>query len=213
MPLPKLVSLPTPPLDRDRPAHSDRTRAIAAVRDLLEALGEDVSRPGMVRTPARFADLLMDLFADLGTDPAGAVGDPIRLEDATETGDLVSMIGISFRSICEHHLMPFDGVVDIFIAPRDLLAGFSRVVGVVESASRRPQLQERLGQQVADALMSALDPHGVVVRVAATHGCIAHLEPHARATKIVTVARAGSIPDSLLAVALGSDSAGLIGGT
>lgn len=181
----------------------DRDRAMSAVRELLIALGENPDRPGLARTPQRVTDLLADLFSGVGTDPSAALGAPIPLEDSAETGELVGVTGIPFRSLCEHHLLPFDGTVDVYFLPRERLAGFSRVVRLVETASRRPQLQERLGQQIARAVMSVLEPSGVVVRIEATHGCIAHLEPHARTTKIVTLARAGVLPEASLALAWG----------
>ncbi|WP_159500481.1 GTP cyclohydrolase I [Microbacterium sp. 18062] len=175
---------------------TDRARAVAAVRELLLAVGEDADRLGLLRTPERVADLMLDLFSGLGVDPAGALGAPVALTENEHPGELVGMTGIPFRSVCEHHLLPFDGTVDVYYAPSRHIAGLSRIATLVELASRRPQLQERLGQQIADALTAVLRPHGVAVRIEATHGCVAHLEPSAAASRVVTVATVGSIPET-----------------
>lgn len=174
---------------------------MAAVRELLDALGEDVGRPGLARTPERVAEMFTEMFSGLAADPAEALGAPIPLADADETGDLVAMTGIAFRSLCEHHLLPFDGVADVFVLPGAHLAGLGRIVRLIETAARRPQLQERLGQQIARALHDVLAPTGVLVRLTAVHGCVAHLEPQARAAEVTTIARLGSIPADLLAAA------------
>ncbi|MBZ4488374.1 GTP cyclohydrolase I [Microbacterium sp. cx-55] len=175
---------------------TDRARAVAAVRELLLAVGEDADRLGLLRTPERVADLMLDLFSGLGVDPASALGAPVALTENEHPGELVGMTGIPFRSVCEHHLLPFDGTVDVYYAPSRHIAGLSRIATLVDLAARRPQLQERLGQQIADALMAVLQPHGVAVRIEATHGCVAHLEPRAAAARAVTVATVGSIPDA-----------------
>lgn len=175
---------------------ADRTRAIAAVRELLLAVGEDADRLGLLRTPERVADLFLDMFSGVGVDPASALGAPVALTENEHPGELVGMTGIPFRSVCEHHLLPFDGTVDVYYAPGRHIAGLSRIATLVELASRRPQLQERLGQQIADAMMAVLQPHGVAVRIEAAHGCVAQLEPTAAAARAITVATAGSIPDA-----------------
>jgi GTP cyclohydrolase I len=180
----------------DTAARTDRARAVAAVRELLEAVGEDADRLGLTRTPERVADLFLDLFSGLGIDPASALGAPVALTDNEHPGELVGMTAIPFRSVCEHHLLPFEGTVDVFYAPVRHIAGLSRIATLVELASRRPQLQERLGHQIAEALMTVLRPHGVAVRVEARHGCVAHLEPSAASARVVTVATLGEIPDA-----------------
>ncbi|MDQ1129738.1 GTP cyclohydrolase I [Microbacterium sp. SORGH_AS_0888] len=174
----------------------DRVRAAAAVRELLAAVGEDPGRPGLERTPERVADLFIDMFAGLGKDAAAALGVPVALTDDEDPGELAAVTGIPFRSVCEHHLLPFDGTVDVYYAPGRHIAGFSRIASLVAMASRRPQLQERLGQQIADAMMTVLRPHGVTVRIEAAHGCVAHLEPAAASARAVTVATRGHIPDA-----------------
>jgi GTP cyclohydrolase I len=182
-----------------RPAavlRADRARAIEAVRDLLRAVGEDADRPGLSRTPERVADLFLELFADVGVDPAGALGAPIAMTVADGATDVVGVREIPFRSMCEHHLLPFEGVVDVYYAPGRFIAGFSRIASLVTAASRRPNLQERLGQQIADAMMAVLEPEGVVVRIEARHGCIAHAEPGAAGSHAVSVTTLGTIPET-----------------
>ncbi len=179
----------------------DRERAVAAVRELLTAVGEDADRHGLVRTPERVADLFIEMFSGLDADPAEALGVPVALTENEDRGELAAVTGIPFRSVCEHHLLPFDGTVDVYYAPARHIAGFSRIARLVEIAARRPQLQERLGQQIATAMMTVLRPHGVVVRIEATHGCVAHLEPAAASARALTVATAGTIPDGVWAAA------------
>jgi len=178
------------------PVRVDRDRAVSAVRELLLAVGEDADRLGLLRTPERVADLFLDLFSGLGVDPASALGAPVALTENEQPGELVGLTGIPFRSVCEHHLLPFEGTVDIYYAPVRHIAGLSRIATLVELAARRPQLQERLGQQIADALMAVLRPHGVAVRIEAAHGCVAHLEPSAASARAITVATVGTIPDA-----------------
>ncbi|MFG6444830.1 GTP cyclohydrolase I [Microbacterium sp. P06] len=178
------------------PTRVDRARAVSAVRELLLAVGEDADRLGLLRTPERVADLFLDLFSGLGVDPASALGAPVALTENEQPGELVGLTGIPFRSVCEHHLLPFQGTVDVYYAPSRHIAGLSRIATLVELAARRPQLQERLGQQIADALMAVLQPHGVAVRIEAAHGCVAHLEPSAASARAVTVATVGTIPDA-----------------
>lgn len=188
------------------PPRVDRDRAVAAVRDLLEAVGEDVDRLGLMRTPERVADLYLELFSGIGSDPASALGAPVALTENEQPGELVGVTGIPFRSMCEHHLLPFEGTVDVYYAPARHIAGLSRIARLVDAAARRPQLQERLGQQITDAMMTVLRPHGVAVRIEAAHGCVAHLEPAAASARAVTVATAGALPDDTWRFAAPADA-------
>ena len=180
----------------------NRADAITAVRQLLIAVGEDPDRPELARTPQRVADMFTDLFSAIGEDPAAALGTPLDNLSTDEIGDLVALTGIRFTSVCEHHLLPFTGTADIFYAPDQRIAGLSRIAAVVESAARRPQLQERFGTDIAQAVMTALQPHGVMVRVEATHGCVAHAAPRAAGSRAVTIARLGDISQVALQLAL-----------
>lgn len=184
-----LIEKDAPPLAQE----IDRERAENAVRDLLAAVGEDTSRRGLRRTPERVADLFITMFSGVGVDPASALGAPVLLDDVDAIGDVVGLTGIRFSSLCEHHLLPFEGTVDIWYAPREHLAGLSRLAAAVEVAARRPQLQERLGSDLANAVMAVLRPHGVCVRIEATHGCVSHMEPRAADARAVTIAKIGEI--------------------
>ncbi|KDA05309.1 GTP cyclohydrolase [Microbacterium sp. CH12i] len=187
----------------DSPQRSvNRANAIAAVRQLLLAVGEDPDRPELARTPQRVADMFADLFSGIGVDPATALGTPLDNLSTDEIGNLVALTGIRFTSVCEHHLLPFMGTADVFYAPDQRIAGLSRIAAVVESAARRPQLQERFGMDIAQAVMATLQPHGVMVRVEATHGCVAHAAPNAAGSRAVTIGRLGDISEVALQLAL-----------
>ncbi|WP_188756513.1 GTP cyclohydrolase I [Microbacterium album] len=181
----------------------NRQDAVEAVRLLLTAVGEDPTRHGLVRTPERVADLFLDLFAGIGVDAAAALGTPVALTDNDQPGELVALTDIPFHSVCEHHLLPFQGSVDVYYAPERHIAGLSRIAAVVDVAARRPQLQERLGQEIADAIMTVLRPHAVSVRVEASHGCVTQLEPQAASARAVTVASVGSMPAAAWQLAAG----------
>ncbi len=143
-------------------------RLEGAVRDSLEAVGEDPAREGLRDTPARIADLYAELFAGLHEDPVDA------LSGGFEEGhqELVVLKDVPFYSMCEHHLLPFYGVAHVGYVPKGRVVGIGRIARVVEILARRPQLQERLTTQVADALVKGLQPQGVAVVVEATHLCM-----------------------------------------
>ncbi|WP_162564428.1 MULTISPECIES: GTP cyclohydrolase I FolE [Microbacterium] len=168
-------------------------RAAAAVRELLLALGEDPDRPEFRATPERVAEHFIASFAGQGRSLTAVIGEPIAISDG-ESGELVALTGIPFRSTCEHHLLPFDGLAHVYYAPQRSIVGFSRIAALVEAASLRPQLQERLGEQIAGAIMSILKPRGVVVRLEARHACVASRAPTAAASRAVTVALRGTMP-------------------
>jgi GTP cyclohydrolase IA len=172
----------------------DRARAVAAVRDLLDAVGVDVAAAGLGRTPERVADLYLDLFAGLRADPAASIGVPIAVDDDADRTESVRLAGIPFRSVCEQHLMPFEGVVDVAYTPRRFIAGFGRIAALVRVVAQRPGLQERMGRQIAAAMAAVLDPHDVEVRIEARHSCIAHVEPGASSIRAVTTTRLGGRP-------------------
>jgi GTP cyclohydrolase I len=171
----------------------DRGRAVAAVRELLVAVGADADRLGLVRTPDRVADLFLDYFSCIDQDLEHSLGDPVALAADEQTGTLISLTGIPFRSMCEHHLLPFEGTVDIEYSPNQCIAGLSRLASLVRTAAHRPQLQERMGQQIADTILAALRPHRVAVRIEAVHGCVAHNEPTANTARAVTIAAHGAV--------------------
>jgi GTP cyclohydrolase I len=141
-----------------------------AVRRLLVAVGEDPARPGIAQTPARVARMYAEIFSGIGQDPA----DEIDVVFSSGYEDLVLLRDIPLSSICEHHLTPFVGRAHVGYVPneRGQITGLSKLARVVDVAARRPQVQEQLTLQVADALTARLDPRGVIVVVEAEHLCM-----------------------------------------
>ena len=154
----------------------DRERVAALTRELLEAIGENPDRPGLTQTPTRMADLYAEFFSGVGEDPAAPLAHTISVSHgpAPETmpSGAVLLRDIRFRSVCEHHLLPFAGHVHIAYLPGEQVVGLGALVRVVEILASRPQVQERLGEQVADTIASHLDARGVLVVLDARHGCV-----------------------------------------
>ena len=148
----------------------DIERIEAAVAEILEALGEDPQRDGLLRTPARVAKMYAEVFAGLREDPEH------HLEVQFEAGHDEMVMGkdIPFYSMCEHHLLPFVGQAHVAYVPGEhgKITGLSKLARLVEAYARRPQVQERLTSQVADKLMQALDPRGALVVIEAEHLCM-----------------------------------------
>lgn len=140
-----------------------------AVRMILEAIGENPDRPGLKGTPGRMAKMYEEIFCGLKEDPRKHL-EKIFMEDHEE---MVLVKDIPLYSICEHHLLPFFGVTHVAYIPRKgRVTGLSKLARVVEGYSKRPQLQERLTTQIADAIMSELNPQGVLVVIEAEHMCM-----------------------------------------
>ncbi|MGE2732565.1 GTP cyclohydrolase I FolE [Mycolicibacterium vaccae] len=149
----------------------DQARAEAAVRELLIAVGENPDREGLVDTPARVARAYREIFAGLYTDP----DDVLKTMFDEQHDELVLVKDIPMYSTCEHHLVSFHGVAHVGYIPGDdgRVTGLSKLARVVDLYAKRPQVQERLTGQVADALMRRLDPRGVIVVIEAEHLCMA----------------------------------------
>ena len=149
----------------------DQERAEVAVRELLFAIGEDPGRHGLQDTPARVARAFREMFAGLYTDP-DTVLDTTFDEHHDE---LVLVRDIPMYSTCEHHLVSFHGVAHVGYIPGDdgRVTGLSKIARLVDLYAKRPQVQERLTAQIADALMRKLDPRGAIVVVEAEHLCMA----------------------------------------
>jgi GTP cyclohydrolase I len=154
-----------------RRAGVDQARAEAAVRELLFAVGEDPDRPGLVDTPARVARAYAETFAGLWQDP----GDVLATTFDEDHDELVLVKDIPMYSTCEHHLVPFHGVAHIGYIPGadGRVTGLSKLARLVEVYARRPQVQERMTSQIADALADVLKPRGVIVVIEAEHLCMA----------------------------------------
>ena len=149
----------------------DLARVEVAVRELLAAIGEDPDREGLKRTPARVANAYAEMFAGLTVDP----DDVLETTFDENHDELVLVKDIPLYSICEHHLVPWHGKAAIGYIPGEdgRITGLSKLARVVDLYAKRPQVQERLTSQVADAVMRRLEPQGVVVVVEAEHLCMA----------------------------------------
>jgi GTP cyclohydrolase I len=148
----------------------DQDRIRTAVADILEAIGEDPARPDIAGTPERVAQMYAEIFSGIGSDPA----DEIDVFFETDYDEMIMLRDIPLFSACEHHLVPFVGKAHVAYIPnkKGQITGLSKLARVVDVASRRPQVQERLTMQIADALESRLDPRGVMVVIEAEHLCM-----------------------------------------
>lgn len=149
----------------------DQPRAEAAIRELLHAIGEDPDRDGLRDTPARVARAYREMFAGLYIDPDTVLNTMFD----EEHNELVIVKEIPMYSICEHHLVSFHGVAHVGYIPgkHGRITGLSKIARLVDLYAKRPQVQERLTSQIADALVNQLDPCGVIVVVEAEHLCMA----------------------------------------
>lgn len=173
----------------------DRERIEAAVAEILAAIGEDPSRAGLDKTPSRVADAYAEFFAGVGKDAAAELGEPVPLErGAAET---VILRDIAFRSVCEHHLLPFLGVAHIAYLPGEAVIGLGRIPRVVDTLAARPQIQERLTEEIADAIQTGAGARGVLVVLDASHGCVTTRGPRQTAATTVTIATRGAFTDPL----------------
>ncbi len=146
----------------------DQDRIRAAVREILLAIGEDLEREGLRDTPDRVARLYAEMFSGLGQDPK----EPLRKTFTQKYDEMVLVKDISFESMCEHHLLPFFGKAHVAYLPKGKIVGLSKLARVVELLSRRPQVQERMTEELADLLMEELDARGVAVILEASHTCM-----------------------------------------
>lgn len=146
----------------------DLKRIERAVREILAAVGEDPDREGLLETPARVARMYAEMFSGLHDDPR------IHLKKVfTEKYDEVVLVkDITFNSMCEHHMLPFYGKAHIGYVPQGKVLGLSKLARVVEVVSKRPQVQERMTETIADLMVSELNPKGVAVVVEASHSCM-----------------------------------------
>lgn len=166
----------------------DQQKVEAAIRLLLEGIGEDPSREGLVETPARVARMYAEQLV-AGMDQDGS--EHLSKTFAVGSDDLVIERDITFYSLCEHHMLPFYGKAAIGYVPCGRVAGLSKLARTVEVFARRLQLQEQLTAQVADALMEFLAPKGVIVLLEAEHMCMTMRGVEKPGAKTVTLARRG----------------------
>ncbi|NLK63161.1 MAG: GTP cyclohydrolase I FolE [Fusobacteria bacterium] len=166
----------------------DKDKIEKAVRMILEAIGEDPDREGLIDTPRRVANMYEEIFAGLQKDPK----DEISVFFTEEHDEMIIVKDIPLYSMCEHHLVPFIGKAHIAYIPKDgKVTGLSKLARAVDVASKRPQLQERLTTTLANALMETLDAQGVLVVVEAEHLCMSMRGIKKSGTKTMTSAVRG----------------------
>jgi len=166
----------------------DNKKIKEAVKLFLEGIGEDASREGLKETPDRVARMCEELFAGFDMNPKEILSKRFTVEGK----DAVLEKDISFYSVCEHHLLPFFGKVHIAYIPKGEVVGISKLARTVEIFARRPQIQERMTNQIADAIMENLKPEGVMVYVEAEHMCMTMRGVKKPGAKTVTTAARGS---------------------
>lgn len=167
--LPVAAPASVPSLAPSVPAGFDLPRIERAVREILFAIGEDPARDGIRDTPRRVAKAYAEIFGGLRQSAHEHLGRVFE----QKSDELITVTGIGFHSMCEHHLLPFFGKAHVAYLPQGgRVVGLSKLARTVEVFAKRPQLQERLTEQVADALMEHLDPAGCVVMVEAEHLCM-----------------------------------------
>jgi GTP cyclohydrolase IA len=171
----------------------DRPRAEAAVRELLIAVGEDPDREGLKETPARVARAYGEFFAGLALDPAEVLSKTFSIEHE----EMILVRDIEVYSMCEHHLVPFHGVAHVgYIPAKDgRVTGLSKIARLVEMYARRPQVQERLTTQIADALVTHLKAQGVIVVVECEHLCMSMRGIRKPGSRTITSAVRGQLRD------------------
>ena len=160
-----------------------------AVRDILESIGDDLSREGLRSTPERVAELYRELFSGMKYDPAEVLS--VFFEE--NHTDPIAFTDIAFNSICEHHLLPFYGYAHVGYIPKGRVVGASKVARLVDVLSKRPQIQERLTTQIADTIHRSLGASSAYVFVSAEHMCMTLRGVKKAESKIVTSAQRGEL--------------------
>ena len=171
----------------------DQARAEAAVRELLRAVGEDPDRDGLLETPARVARAYAELFAGLRQDAAEVLATTFAIDHE----EMIIVRDIELFSTCEHHLLPFHGVAHVGYIPNEsgVVTGLSKLARLVEVFARRPQVQERITTQIADALVEHLQARGVIVVIEAEHLCMTMRGVRKPGARTITSAVRGQLRD------------------
>ncbi|MDQ6725124.1 MAG: GTP cyclohydrolase I FolE [Actinomycetota bacterium] len=172
----------------------DKARIERAVREILEAIGEDPDREGLARTPVRVADMYAEIFAGLSDDPA----DHLSVTFAADHDEMVMVKDVPLYSMCEHHLAPFVGRAHVAYIPNanGRITGLSKLARLVDSYARRLQVQERLTSQIAEEIEAKLQPRGVLVVIEAEHLCMSMRGVRKPGTTTVTSAVRGLFRDN-----------------
>ena len=165
----------------------DKNKIIEGVKLILEGIGEDVNREGLVDTPERIARMYEEIFSGMDEDAAVHLNKTFTAENT----DMIIEKDISFYSVCEHHLVPFYGKAHIAYVPNGKVVGLSKLARTVEVYAKRPQLQERMTTQIADAIMENLGAKGVMVILEAEHMCMTMRGVKKPGSRTVTLASRG----------------------
>lgn len=174
-----------------KPARVDVPRIERAVREILLAVGEDPDREGLLKTPNRVARAYGELMAGLHDDPKRH----LKTVFTEQYDEVVLLRDIEFHSLCEHHLLPFTGRAHVAYLPKGKVVGLSKLARLVEGFARRPQVQERLTTQIADALMEELQPGGAACVIQASHTCMTMRGAKKHGSTMVTSALRGCFKD------------------
>lgn len=169
----------------------DKAKIEQAVRLLLEGIGEDITREGLIDTPDRIARMCEEIYGGLGHE----ADQHLLKQFPVENNEIVLEKDITFYSMCEHHLMPFYGKAHLAYIPNGKVTGLSKLVRTVEVYSRRPQIQERLTVQIADALERTLDPKGIMVMLEAEHTCMTMRGIKKPGSKTITTVTRGAFTE------------------
>jgi GTP cyclohydrolase I len=172
----------------------DKPRIEKAIQAVLEAIGEDPDRDGLVRTPERVAEMYEELFWGLSRDPV----DELDVLFDADHDEMIMVRDITLQSFCEHHLIPFIGQAHLAYIPNEdgKITGLSKLVRAVDVLAKRPQVQERLTTQIADAIEEALEPRGVLVVIEAEHLCMSMRGVRKPGSQTVTSAVRGIFRDN-----------------
>lgn len=166
----------------------DKDKIEAGVRLILEGIGEDVNREGLLETPERIARMYEEIYGGLSMDASEVLAKRFHADQ----NEMVLEKDITFYSTCEHHLMPFYGKAHVAYIPDGEVVGISKLARTVEVFARRPQIQEQLTAQIADALMENLKPKGVMVMIEAEHMCMSMRGIKKPGSKTVTYVTRGA---------------------
>ncbi len=180
-----------PPADQERTSPVDLPRIRRAVREILIAVGEDPDREGLLETPDRVARMYAEIFGGIHLDPKVHLAKVFT----QKYDELVLVKDIRFESTCEHHLLPFTGLAHVAYIPDGKVVGLSKIPRVIDVLSRRPQLQERLTEELADLLMDELGAKGVAVVMEASHTCMTIRGVRKPGASFVTSALRGACKD------------------
>ncbi len=175
------------------PRAVDHERIRRAVREILLAVGEDPDREGLLDTPDRVARMYAEVFRGIGCDPR----EHLETLFTQQYDEIVLIKDIRFESFCEHHLLPFFGEAHVAYLPDGKIVGLSKIPRVVEALSKRPQVQERLTEEIADLLMNELGARGVAVVMEASHSCMTVRGVHKPGSVCMTSAMRGVFKESM----------------